>query len=204
MNTTRRRFLKQAGVGFVAIGGLSGINVRASTTGPRANGSGWYMLGPFDHATEQGKQVFLTSDFGFDETMAFCKVMTNYDPFLFPSAKLGTVKLAAHEFFMEMRTTNIDKFDIKVGKDGPQASFSGTLRSETRLFSGDKMKTFVEEDIDYSCDAYVLGPQAQAQITKTDFSMGVHFDPTKDHAAIFGEQATFAGHTVFGHIIVLA
>src|SRR5260370_25255457 len=202
MNPTRRRFLKQAGIGLLATGSLFTVNTQARAAKQRANGSGWYLLGPFDHASEQGKQVFLTSDFGFDETMAFCKIATNYDPLLFPTAKLGVVKLGAHELFMEMRSTNIDKFTISMGSDGPQATFSGTLRSETRLFSGDKLKTIIEEDIDYGCDAYVLGPQAQAQITATNFSMTVHFDPTKDHAAIFGEQPTFAGHTVYGNIIV--
>jgi hypothetical protein len=204
MTIARRRFLKQVSLGVLATAGLAGANIKAHAAAQRANGSGWYMLGPFDHALEQGKQVFLTSDFGFDETMAFCKVMTNYEPFLFPSAKLGVVKFAAHEFFMEMRSTRIDKFEIKMGSDGPQATFSGSLRSETRLFSGDKLKTIVEEDIDYGCDAYVLGPQAAAQITKNDFSMHVQFDATKDHAAIFGEQAAFAGHTVYGHIVVIA
>ncbi len=204
MNTTRRRFLRQAGIAVLATGGLIAANTQARAASQRANGSGWYLLGPFDHASEQGKQVFLTSDFGFDETMAFCKIGTNYDPLLFPTAKLGVVKLGAHELFMEMRSTNIDKFTIKMGSDGPQATFSGTLRSETRLFSGDKLKTIIEEDIDYGCDAYVLGPQAQGQVSKANFSMSVHFDTTKDHAAIFGEQPTFAGHTVYGNIIVVA
>src|SRR6266849_7088037 len=196
MNPTRRRFLKQAGVGVLATGCLLATNRQVRAANQRANGSGWYLLGPFDHALEQGKQVFLTSDFGFDETMAFCKIMTNFEPLLFPTAKLGVVKLGAHELFMEMRSSNIDKFEIKVGSDGPQASFSGSLRSETRLFSGDKLKTIIEEDIDYGCDAYVLGPQAQGQVSKANFSMSVHFDAKKDHAAIFGEQPTFAGHTV--------
>src|SRR5258708_39970575 len=119
MDTTRRRFLKQVGAGLLATGGLFAVNTQARAATSRANGSGWYMLGPFDHALEQGKQVFLTSDFGFDETMAFCKVATNYDPLLFPTAKLGVVKLGAHEFYMEMRSTNIAKFTIKMGGDGP-------------------------------------------------------------------------------------
>ena len=204
MNISRRRFLQQTSVGVLATGGMLAMSVPVRAANQRANGSGWYSIGPFDHALEQGKQVFLTSDFGFDETMAFCKIMTNYEPFLFPSAKLGVVKLGAHEFFMEMRSTSIDKFAISLGSDGPQASFSGSLRSETRLFSGDKLKTIIEEDIDYGCDAYVLGPQAAAQITKTEFSMNVHFDPAKEHAAIFGERPTFAGHTTYGHIIVVA
>jgi hypothetical protein len=204
MNTTRRRFLKQAGVGVLATGGLLARSTQAQAANTRANGSGWYLLGPFDHALEQGKKVFLTSDFGFDETMAFCKIGTNYEPLLFPTAKLGVVKLGAHELFMEMRSLRIEKFEIKVSKDGPQATFSGTLRSETRLFSGEKTKTIIEEDIDYGCDAYVLGPQAEGQVTKTNFSMNVHFDPQKEHAAIFGEQPTFAGHTIYGNIIVVA
>jgi hypothetical protein len=203
-STSRRRFLRQAGVGLVATGGLRAVNSRARAADQRANGSGWYLLGPFAHALDPGKSVFLTSDFGFDETMAFCKIATNYDPLLFPTAKLGVVKLGAHELFMEMRSSYIDKFEVTMGANGPQATFSGGLRSETRLFSGDKLKTIIEEDIDYSCDAYVLGPQAQAQITATNFSMSVHFDPTKDHASIFGEQPTFAGHTVYGNIIVQA
>jgi hypothetical protein len=204
MNTTRRRFLKQAGIGLTAPSGLLAVKPQARTASGRANGAGWYLIGPYDHALKPGTSVFLTSDFGFDETMAFCNIRTNYDPFMFPTAKLGMVKLGAHEFFMEMRSLRIDKFDIKSGDNGPQATFSGTLRSETRLFSGDKLKTIIEEDVDYGCDAYVLGPQAQAQITATDFSMSVHYDPTKDHAAIFGEQPTFAGHTVYGNIIVQA
>jgi len=203
MNSARRRFLKQAGAGLLTAGSLLAMSTPARAATQRANGSGWYLLGPFDHALEQGKQVFLTSDFGFDETMAFCKIMTNYEPLLFPTAKMGTVKLGAHELFMEMRSIRIDKFDIKMGSDGPQATFSGTLRSETRLFSGDKLKTIIEEDVDYGCDAYVLGPQAEGQVTKANFSLSVHYDAAKDHAAIFGEKPTFAGHTVYGNIIVV-
>src|SRR5215467_10127603 len=108
MNTTRRRFLKHAGIGVLAAGGLFAASTPTRASSQHANGSGWYMLGPFDHALEQGKKVFLTSDFGFDETMAFCKVMTNYEPFLFPTAKLGIVQLGAHELFMEMRSVRID------------------------------------------------------------------------------------------------
>src|SRR5262245_4427365 len=165
MNTTRRRFLKQASIGVLAASGLLARSTPARASSQRANGSGWYLLGPFDHASEQGKQVFLTSDFGFDETMAFCKVMTNYEPFVFPTAKLGMVKIGAHEFFMEMRSIRIDKFEIKASPAGPQATFGGTLRSETRLFSGDKLKTIVEEEVDYGCDAYELGPEAQGAVS---------------------------------------
>jgi hypothetical protein len=203
MHTARRRFLKQAGIGVLATGGLLATNTQARATSQRANGSGWYLLGPFDHALEQGKQVFLTSDFGFDETMAFCKIMTNFEPLLFPTAKLGVVKLGAHELFMEMRSIRIDKFEVKASPDGPQATFSGTLRSETRLFSGEKTKTIIEEEVDYGCDAFELGPEAQGQVTKTNFSMSVHYDPAKDHAAIFGEKPTFAGHSIYGNIIVI-
>jgi len=203
MNTTRRRFLRQAGVGLLATGGLLAANTKANATTSRANGSGWYLIGPFANALEPTNSVFLTSDFGFDETMAFCKIATNYEPLLFPTAKLGVVKLGAHEFFMEMRSLSIDQFDITAGTNGPEASFSGTLRSETRLFSGDKLKTFIETDLVYGCHAFVPGPQAQAQATTTDFSMSVHYDPKKDHAAIFGEQPTFSGHTVYGNIILV-
>ena len=61
----------------------------------------------------------------------------------------------------------------------------------------------IETDLVYGCHAFVPGPQAQAQLTTTDFSMTVHFDPAKDHAAIFGEQPTFSGHTAYGNIIVV-
>src|SRR5713226_2833898 len=201
MAPTRRRFLKQAGAGLFAVGSLLAIRTPVRAACQRMSGAGSHTLGPFDHAQEQGKQVFLVTDLGFDETMMFCKITTNFEPLLFPTAKLGVVALGAHELYMNMESTRIDSMKFKMGSDGPQVTFTGTLRSETRLFSGEKTKTYIEEEVAFSCDAIALGPEVKKQSSKIDFSLTAHYAPQKEQAAIFGEQPTFAGHLLQGNII---
>jgi hypothetical protein len=58
------------------------------------------VLGPFQNADQKDQSVFLVTDLGFDERTLWCKVATNYDPFIFPTAKLGLVPIAAHRFSM--------------------------------------------------------------------------------------------------------
>jgi hypothetical protein len=134
--------------------------------------------------------------------MAFCKVSTNYDAMLFPTAKLGVVELGAHEFFMDMESTHIDSLDVQMSSDGPVAIYSGRLASETRIGSGANAKTYSEQAA-FGCNALDLGPTASVQILKDNFSMSVHFDPAGNQAAIFGEHATFAGHLTTGHISIV-
>src|SRR5262249_10189275 len=144
------------------------------------------------------------ADLGFDETMVYCKITTNFSTFRFPTATMGTLTLDAHEFYMEMRSIRITSVDIVQSTDGPQATFEGVLRSETRLFSGSRKRTFVEEQVRFGCRAVKLGPGASVEVSNDNFSMTANFDPQKEHARIFGQKATFSGHLTQGNIIVVA
>ena len=204
MRPTRREFLKQAGTGVLITSGLLAGGVRAQDTCTRVNGAGSYRLGPFDPVEDGADPVYLITDLGFDETMLFCKVGTNYEPFLFPTAKMGVVEIGAHEFYMDMRSVWIRGLEIVETADWPQALFEGQLRSVTRLFSGDQTQTYVEQLVDFGCAVTEFGPEANIEVTRTNFSMTAHFDPEKEHAAIFGAEATFAGHVDQGNIMVIA
>mgnify|MGYP000684069868 CR=1 FL=1 len=103
MNLTRRGFLTRASVGVLATSSVCAPRASAQAGCRRVSGSGSYLLGPFEHAQVRGQQTFLLTDLGFDETQVWCKVTTNFEPFLFPTAKLGVAALGAHEFFMDMR-----------------------------------------------------------------------------------------------------
>ena len=204
MNISRRRFFRQAGVGALATASLLtfGSPVRASCQ--RVSGAGSYELGPFDPVKEGGDPVFIVADLGFDETMVFCKITTNFEPLRFP-AKKGVIELGAHEFYMDMKSIRITSMEISQGTDGPIAKYAGTLRSETRMrpFNGANMKTMIEEEVLFGCDVIELGPDASIEISKNNFSMTAHFNPRQEHAAIFGETATFAGRITQGNIVVI-
>lgn len=183
---------------------LAGGSAGAQTACRRVNGSGSYGLGPFEPLRSGDEPVFLVTDLGFDETMVFCKVATNHAPFRFPTAGMGVVELGAHQFFMDMQSLRIDSLAVLEGADGPEAVYDGVLRSETRLFSGDRMQRFVEENVSFGCRAvHISGAPASVRVTRTNFSMTARFDPAKEHAAIFGREATFAGLLERGNIMVV-
>lgn len=203
MSFSRRSFLKRLGVtGFTA--GMFAGQIRAQETCQRVNGSGSYALGPFEPLDVDADPVFLITDLGFDETMLFCKVTTNFAPFRFPTARLGVIEFGAHEFYMDMQSESIEALTIEQGNDGLVANFTGVLRSETRVFSGARLRTYTEDHIAFGCLASQLSPAARIEISKSNFSMTARFDPNGEHAAIFGDQATFAGRLSQGNIIVNA
>ena len=205
MSFSRRGFLKYAGTGLVTTAGVLtlGPTTAKAANGVRVNGSGSYNLGPFEHGLNPEQEAFLVTDLGFDETMLFCKVTTNFDPFLFPSAGLGVVPLAEHEFFMDMQSTRIDSLVVEDGPDGPRALYTGVMRSETRVFSGSSQATYIEEEIGYDCEAEDhFGTPSETEITENVFSMTAHFASGGGHAALFGESATFAGTLTSGNIVI--
>ncbi len=200
--STRREFLRQLGTGLIAGSGFIAVgSAVAQEACGRVNGSGSYLLGPFDPVDAAKMPVYLVSDFGFDETMLFCKVSTNYEPFRFPTASLGVVDFGAHEFFMDMQSLSIDSLQVEETGLGPTAVFEGSMRSETRIFSGDRAQTFIEESISFGCTAR-HDPQGDAEVSEMSFAMTARFSPDKEHAAIFGEEVTFAGRVGVGNIVV--
>ena len=206
MNLTRRKFLTQFSVSTLTSAGLvaAGVPVNAdSCKTQRVNGVGSSRLGPFDPVKKGDDPVYLLSDLGFDETLVFCKVTTNFEAFKFPTVRMGLIDFAPHEFYMDMRSVSIDSMTVVQGTDGPEVNYKGVLRSETRVFSGDKMKIFVEEHTSFGCTAAMAKETEGAKISKNFFSMTARFDPTKEQAGIFGRQVTFAGHLTQGNIIIL-
>ncbi len=203
VHATRRDFLKRLGVGLVAGSGLVAVGTaRAQEVCERVNGSGSYLLGPFDPVEPGMDPVYLVSDLGFDETMLFCKVSTNYQPFRFPTASMGVVEFGPHEFFMDMQSLVIERLQVEETDLGLTAVYKGAMRSETRIFSGDRAQTFVEESISFGCRAR-HGPVGDVAVSEANFAMTAHFTPGKEHAAIFGEEVTFAGQVTTGNITVI-
>jgi hypothetical protein len=204
MRISRRIFLRHASVAALATGPLSAIGSAPPPSCQRVSGAGSYTLGPFDPLKDGDDPVFLVTDLGFDETMVFCTIRTNA-PMLFQTAKQGLFELGANEFFMDMQSIRIASVTIQDGADGPHAVFAGTLRSETRLpLLGGKPQTIVEEEVLFGCDVTEFGPEANIEASKTNFSMTAHFDPRKQHAAIFGQEPTFAGRLTRGNIVIIA
>ena len=136
MSVSRRGFLKHAGTGLVTTAGVLALpgSASAASHGMRVSGSGSYALGPFTHGDDPNREAYLITDLGFDETMVYCKVTTNFEPLIFPTAELGHVPLAAHTFFMDMQSTRIDSLVVQDGPDGlPRAIYTGVMSSETRV-----------------------------------------------------------------------
>ena len=207
MSVSRRRFLKRTGAGLVTTAGVLALpgSASAASGGRRVSGSGSYALGPFVHGDDPTGQAFLITDLGFDETMVYCKVTTNFDPLIFPTHELGEVRLAAHEFFMDMQSTRIDSLEVRDGPDGqPQAIYRGAMRSITRVFSGANLMKFDEAEIPYDCEADDdgLGTPAEVAISKNHFSMTGHFSPGGGHHALFGPVFTFEGDLTSGNIVI--
>ena len=207
MSVSRRRFLKRTGAGLVTTAGVLALprSASAATGGRRISGSGSYDLGPFMHRDDPNRQAFLTTDLGFDETMVYCKVTTNFEPFIFPTFGMGPVELEAHSFFMDMQSTRIDRLDIVDGPDGqPRAFYEGVMRSITRARVGETMFEFDEVEIPYGCvaDDDPLGTPAEVGISKNFFSMVGYFDPAGGHHVLFGPEFTFAGNLTSGNIVI--
>jgi hypothetical protein len=200
----RREFIRGLGIGTLATFGLSTSRMSARDACSRVSGAGSYQLGPFEPLQAGSDQVFLLTDLGFDETMVFCKITTNFAGLRFATAKMGIVELGPHEFYMDMRSVEIASLEIQTGDDGPHAVYTGALNSETRLFSGEATRTIAEKEILFGCDVLAMGPEAAVDISKTNFAMTIHFDPNKEHAAIFGENPTFSGRLTQGNIVVIA
>src|SRR5262245_53396196 len=121
MNFSRRTFMTRLGLLASATFLMRPALTRAADC-QRASGSGSYALGPFEPVTAGDEPAYLITDLGFDETMIFCKVTTNFAPFKFPTARLGVIDLSAHEFFMDMQSESIDSLTVEEGSDGPVAS----------------------------------------------------------------------------------
>jgi hypothetical protein len=203
MSTTRRNFISQLGFGLLASSSLLLKNPQAQAACQRVSGVGSSSLGPFDPVNWVDSPVYLLSDLGFDETLVFCKVTTNFDAFKFPTVRMGVIEFAAHEFSMDMRSVSIDSMVVNQGSNGPEVNYTGILRSETRVFSGERMKVFVEDHASFGCTAAMAQETEGARVSGNYFSMTARFDPTKEQAAIFGVQATFAGQLTEGHIVII-
>src|SRR6185436_19370342 len=115
--------------------------------------------------------VYLLSDLGFDETLVFCKLTTNFAAFKFPTVRMGVIDFAPHEFYMDMRSVSIDSMVINQGSNGPEVNYKGILRSETRVFSGDRMKIFVEDHASFGCTAAMARETEGARVSGNYFSM---------------------------------
>ena len=209
MSVSRRGFLKHAGTGLVTTAGVLALpgSASAASHGMRVSGSGSYALGPFPHGDDPNGQAYLITDLGFDETMVYCKVTTNFEPLIFPTAELGSVPLPAHTFFMDMQSTRIDSLEVQDGPDGlSKAIYRGVMSSETRVgLHGDpNQMIFIEHEIAYDCVAEDdnAGTPVEVAISKNFFSMTGHFSPGGGHHMLFGPQFTFEGTLTGGNIVI--
>ena len=208
MSVSRRGFLKHAGTGLVTTAGVLAFpgSARAASHGMRVSGSGSYALGPFPHGDDPNGQAYLITDLGFDETMVYCKVTTNFEPLIFPTAELGNVPLPAHTFFMDMQSTRIDSLEVQDGPDGlSKAIYRGVMSSETRVGSyRNPDYLFVEHEIAYDCVAEDdnAGTPVEVAISKNSFSMTGHFSEGGGHHSLFGRDFTFAGTLTSGNIVI--
>jgi hypothetical protein len=203
MYIARRKFLKGFSIAGIAIVAPLRLFTDEVPSCPRANGAGSYQIGPYQSTEAAGEDVYLTADMGFDETMAFCKISTNYAPLRFATMSMGSIDLGAHEFFMEMQSTTISNFTLEDTPDGPKFTMSGTMRSETRVLSGSRMQTYIEENIAFGCEAGSTTLSPSIQISARNFFMSPRFDPQGDHAAIFGDEPHFGGTLTKGNIIIV-
>ena len=209
MSVSRRGFLKHAGTGLATTAGVLAFpgSARAASHGMRVSGSGSYALGPFPHGDDPNGQAYLITDLGFDETMVYCKVTTNFEPLIFPTAERGNVPLPAHTFFMDMQSTRIDSLEVQDGPDGlSKAIYRGVMSSETRVgLHGDpNQMIFIEHEIAYDCVAEDdnAGTPVEVAISKNFFSMTGHFSPGGGHRALFGPMFTFKGTLTGGNIVI--
>ena len=123
MNLTRHNFLTKFGIGTLTTTGLVAVGMPVSANNcktQRVNGIGSSRLGPFYPVKKGDDPVYRLSDLGFDETLVFCKVTTNFDAFKFPTVRMGTIDFAPHEFYMDMRSVTVDSMIIVQGSDGPE------------------------------------------------------------------------------------
>ena len=210
MSVSRRGFLKHAGTGLVTTAGVLALpgSASAASHGMRVSGSGSYALGPFPHGDDPNGQAYLITDLGFDETMVYCKVTTNFEPLMFTAHNPAySGRLAAHTFFMDMQSTRIDSLVVQDGPDGfPRALYTGVMSSETRVGPhGDPNQLrFIEHEIAYDCVAEDenAGTLVQVAISKNFFSMTGHFSPGGGHHSLFGPKFTFEGTLASGNIII--
>ena len=210
MSVSRRGFLKHAGTGLVTTAGVLALpgSASAASHGMRVSGSGSYALGPFPHGDDPNGQAYLITDLGFDETMVYCKVTTNFEPLMFTAHNPAySGRLAAHTFFMDMQSTRIDSLEVQDGPDGfPQAIYRGVMSSETRVgLHGDpNQMIFIEHEIAYDCVAEDdnAGTPVEVAISKNLFSMTGHFSPGGGHHALFGPMFTFKGTLTGGNIVI--
>jgi hypothetical protein len=196
------------GQSLVVAGGLVALPVRAQDeTSPcqRVSGAGSYRIGPFDPVEADGEPAYLVTDLGFDETMVFCKVTTNFQPFRFPTASMGTIAFQPHQFGMDMRSSLISSLKVEETERGLIAVYEGLMRSTTWVFNAEEgaMTEIVEDAIAFGCRAG-MSDESVIEITPHSFSMTAHFNPNLAHAAIFGEEAVFAGPLQQGSIVIVA
>src|SRR5260221_280455 len=82
MRLARRKFLTLSAVGGLLAGlSFTPKSAMGLATCRRVSGSGSYNIGPFESVVNGAKPVYLVTDLGFDETMVYCKVTTNFDAF---------------------------------------------------------------------------------------------------------------------------
>jgi len=144
--------------------------------------------------------------FSFNHEMAMCRVDTNTAAFKMPTHSMGDVTIEAHQFFMAMVATAIDRFAVETTADGKRKlTMEGGLDCITEVAQANVTigSRTIGEPADYTIEAVDAGPGGGQ--AGDSFAFTVMFDPNKApvNFAIFGPKATFTGKVISGEITII-
>jgi hypothetical protein len=170
-----------------------------------ASGGGIQLKMMPDPATGQ-PTVPLAEVFSFDRNHAMCRVDTNPRAFKMRTHQMGEVTIEPHQFFMAMRATTIDQYEVTSLPGGKRkVTMRGGLSCETEVGQGkirigsrtaSEHATYLVEAIDGGIGGGKAGDS---------FAFTVFFDPKKApvNYGIFGPKFTFTGKMVEGEVTII-
>jgi hypothetical protein len=170
-----------------------------------ASGGGINVKMMLDPTTGQ-PTVPMEEQFSFDRNHAVCRVATNPRAFKMPTYQMGEVVIQPHQFFMDMETTTVDKYEVTTVANGKRkVTMQGGLSCATEV--GQTTTTLgsrtAKEHATYLIEAIDAG-RGGGQAGDS-FAFTVFFDPKESplNYKIFGPKFTFTGKMTEGEITVI-
>jgi len=150
--------------------------------------------------------VPLAEVFTFDRNHAICRVDTNPQAFKMQTHQLGEVTVRPHSFYMAMRATTIEQYEVASLADGRRTvRMRGGLSCATEVGQGRITlgSRTAEEHATYLIEAVDGGSGGGA--AGDSFAFTVFFDPQDApvNYSIFGPKFTFTGQMVEGEITIV-